>query len=314
MIVHLESVPVSAPEAGTLALLRLGPVEVLVGDRSGKYPDGNHVMVRGRDSWLSFDLPLVARAWPERLQRADAVVLSHVHEDHVAGLDLLPQCPVHVHAGDVAALRSIDGLAAHYGYRPPVTQALCQRAVDRFHYAPRPDAIAYDDGACWDLGGTRVRAVHAPGHTRGHCILLVEPDGIAFIADIDLSTFGPYYGDATSSLAAFRRTLRLVRELDAAAWITSHHKGVVTDRARFLELLQVFGSVLDRRHDALWQALRERPRTLDDLVRQRFVYPPDFDDDFVDDAERRIIGQHLDEMARDGLAACDEAGRWHACP
>lgn len=300
--------PQDLPFAG----LRLGPVEVLLGERSGKYPDGNHVMVSGREGCLSLDLPLTSRLWPDRLQRADAVVLSHVHEDHVAGLDLLPHCPVHVHAGDAAAMRSVDGLAAHYGYRPPVTHALCQRAVDRFHYRPRPDAIAYEDGACWDLGRVRVRAVHAPGHTRGHCILLVEPDGIAFLADIDLSTFGPYYGDATSSLSAFRQTLRLVLGLDAAAWITSHHKGVVTDRARFLELLQVFGAALDRRHDALWQALRMQPRSLDDLVRQRFVYPTDFDDDFVDDAERRIIAQHLDELARDGLAACDDKACWHA--
>jgi glyoxylase-like metal-dependent hydrolase (beta-lactamase superfamily II) len=52
--------------------------------------------------------------------------------------------------------------------------------------------------------------MHLPGHTAGHCALLVEPQGVAFIGDIDLSGFGPYYGDATSSLAAFRRTLQAV--------------------------------------------------------------------------------------------------------
>ncbi len=61
-------------------------------------------------------------------------------------------------------------------------------------------------GASWDLGGgVAVRAIHMPGHTSGHCVLLVEPGGVAFIGDIDLSSFGPYYGDATSSLADFRR-------------------------------------------------------------------------------------------------------------
>ena len=54
-----------------------------------------------------------------------------------------------------------------------------------------------------------------PGHTCGHCVLLVEPGGIAFIGDIDLSSFGPYYGDATSSLAEFRRTLEAVKEIPA---------------------------------------------------------------------------------------------------
>jgi glyoxylase-like metal-dependent hydrolase (beta-lactamase superfamily II) len=288
------------PAGERLAGLRIGPVEVVLGAQGGKYPDGNHVMVSGRDGCVSFDLPPVSRVRPERLARADFVVLGHVHEDHTAGLSLLPRVPVHVHEGDVAAMRSLDGLALHYGYRPTVTAELCRRAVERFHYAPRPDAIAYADGATWDLGGVRVRAVHAPGHTSGHCILLVEPDGIAFIGDIDLSSFGPYYGDATSDLAAFRTTLRQVRDLPAVCWITSHHKGVVSSRERFLEQMQAFGAALDRRQAALLDALRARPQSLHDLVRTRFVYPPSFDDAFVDDAERRVIGQHLDELLAEG--------------
>lgn len=300
------------PAGEPLTGLRIGPVEVVLGAQGGKYPDGNHVMVNGREGWLSFDLPPVSRVRPARLARADFVVLSHVHEDHTAGLSLLPRVPVHVHEGDVAAMRSLDGLALHYGYRLPVTAELCRRAVERFHYVPRPDAIDYADGATWDLGGVRVRAVHAPGHTRGHCILLVEPDGIAFIGDIDLSSFGPYYGDATSDLAAFRATLRRVRELPAACWITSHHKGVVSSRASFLEQLQVFGAALDRRQAALLDALRQRPQSLDDLVRTRFVYRPEFDDAFVEDAERRIIGQHLDELLAEGRIVRRDDGAYAA--
>ena len=54
----------------------------------------------------------------------------------------------------------------------------------------------------------RVCAHHLPGHTAGHCALVVESEGVAFIGDIDLSGFGPYYGDATSSLADFRASPR----------------------------------------------------------------------------------------------------------
>ncbi|NIP74260.1 MAG: MBL fold metallo-hydrolase, partial [Gammaproteobacteria bacterium] len=72
-----------------------------------------------------------------------------------------------------------------------------------------------------------VRAVHMPGHTRGHSVLLVEPGAIAFIGDIDLSGFGPYYADACSNLAEFRSTLERIEHLEARAWITFHHKGVV---------------------------------------------------------------------------------------
>lgn len=280
--------------------LAIGPVEVWTGATGGKYPDGNYLLVRGGDSVASFDLPLVAREIPDVVRQADLTLLSHFHEDHMAGLDLLADKPVHVHAGDVAAVRSTEGMLAHFGYAADTTARFLPHVLEDFHYRPRPDAIAYEDGACWDLGGVRVRAVHAPGHTSGHCVLMIEPAGIAFIADIDLSGFGPYYGDATSSLAEFRKTLAMLPGIDARCWITSHHKGVVHERATFLALLAKYGAALDRRENALLAALRERPCSLEDLVTHRFVYPPGFDADFVTDVERYTIGRHLDELLAAG--------------
>ena len=42
-----------------------GALTVYFGEKSGKYPDGNQVVVRGRDTRVAFDTPLVAN----RLQR-----------------------------------------------------------------------------------------------------------------------------------------------------------------------------------------------------------------------------------------------------
>ena len=178
-------------------------------------------------------------------------------------------------------------------------------------HLPRPDAVAYADGAVWDLGRVRVRALHMPGHTAGHCVLLVEPDGIAFIGDIDLSGFGPYYGDATSRLADFRRSLQRLRELAASVWITSHHKGVIRQRASFVELLAAFAARIDEREARLLQMLGAGPRTLADLARERLLYPPQADDLWIDSAEARSIQQHLDELARAGRVQCGAHGRWH---
>ena len=100
--------------------------------------------------------------------------------------------------------------------------------------------MGYKDGAVWELGGSRVRAFHAPGHTAGHCVLLVEPEGVAFIGDIDLSGFGPYYGDASSSLGDFRQTLARVADIPAKVWVTSHHRGVYTDREHFARDLAAY--------------------------------------------------------------------------
>jgi len=291
-------------------VIRHGAVSIYAGEKSGKYPDGNQVMVRGADTLAAFDTPLVANRLGSELLDADIVVLGHVHEDHMAGLHRLRHAPLYVHEADVEAARSWEGLARHYGYVPEVLAGMRSKIEKEFHYAPRPDAQAYKDGASWDLGGgVTVRAFHMPGHTSGHCVLLVEPGGIAFIGDIDLSSFGPYYGDATSSLRSFRETLEAVKNIPAKVWITSHHKGVITDRGTFLTLLKAFASRLDAREEAITSHLARQPSTLAELVAHRFVYPRNLDDLFYADAERRTIEQHLEALARDGRAI-DEGGRW----
>lgn len=289
---------------------RFGPVTVYFGDKTGKYPDGNQVVVRGSDSTAVFDTPQLANRLSAVLAQADLAILGHVHEDHMAGLHLMPGKPVWVHEADLDAARSWQGLSRHYGYPQPILDDLRRKIERDFHYVPRPDARGYVDGAVWELGTCRVRAVHLPGHTAGHCVLLVEPQGIAFIGDFDLSSFGPYYGDASSSLHDFRRSLRRLAELPAQVWITSHHKGVVEDRAQFDALLRAFAARLDEREARLLQMLAAGPQTLAELVQQRLLYPPHADDLWIACAEARSISQHLDELIADGRVRCTDASRF----
>lgn len=287
-----------------------GPVTVFFGDKGGKYPDGNQVVVRGSDSRAVFDSPLVSNLIGPEYDEADLSILGHVHEDHMVGLHRIPRAQVHVHERDVEAARSWEGLARHYGYSEAVLATMRVKIAKEFSYAPRPDAIAYRDGAVWDLGGVRVRAIHMPGHTSGHCVLLVEPHGIAFIGDIDLSSFGPYYGDATSSLAEFRATLRRVVDVPAKVWITSHHKGVYTDRTAFLDALAAFGARVGDREQRVLDLLAEQPRSLAELVACRVVYRPEATDGWVEDVEAHSIRQHLAELVTAGRVAQRDDGRY----
>ena len=281
--------------------LRFGAVSIYHGEKSGKYPDGNQIVVQGADIRVAFDTPLVANRIGADFDDVDLVVLGHVHEDHIAGLHRVPRAGVHVHEADLAAAQSWEGLARHFGYDEHVLAPMRPRIERDFHYQPRPDATGYVHGQQWDLGGgVRVRAHHLPGHTAGHCALIVENEGLAFIGDIDLSGFGPYYGDATSNLADFRLSLAEVAHLDARIWVTSHHRGVVTDRAKFLADLATFTAKLDERSERLIGYLQDGPHTLDELAARRMLYPVDYDAAFVPGVERRSIGMHLDELVAAG--------------
>jgi hypothetical protein len=114
---------------------------------------------------------------------------------------------VHIHHDDLLGARSLDGLMDVYGLTGEPRAAFSKQIVEEFHYTPRPDANGFSDGHVWELGGVHVEAVHLPGHTRGHSGFRIS-GGVFFLSDIDLTGFGPYYGDVWSDLEDFERRSR----------------------------------------------------------------------------------------------------------
>jgi glyoxylase-like metal-dependent hydrolase (beta-lactamase superfamily II) len=290
---------------------RLGRVTVLGGERGGKYPEGSSLLIEGGSETILVDPSLAVIPRAATLPSIDRILNSHCHEDHVAGNFLFPDASWHLHALDLPGIRSLEGLMAIYGYAEPYLAPFRKIVVEQFHYTPRPDALAFMEGDVFDLGGARLRVIHAPGHTRGHCFFHVEPDDVLYLGDVDLSSFGPYYGDAWSDLEDFERTLALARTLDARWYVTFHHIGVLEGRAAFLEKLDRFEAVIRSREQRLLAFLAE-PHDMDEIVRHRFVYRPQDPIPYADPVERRSMGQHVVRLARDGRVREEEPGRFRA--
>jgi len=285
-----------------------GQVSVLTGIDSGAYPHGNSVLVAGTDETVLIDPSMSVAEWGG-VGPVDRVVLSHVHEDHVAGLATYAGAPVHAHRLDVAALASLDAMVASYGFDDPAAEAVfAQILVDEFNFVARPDTLCFDEGDTFDVGGSTIEVIGAPGHTPGHCCLLIEPESVLYLGDIELTGFGPYYADRDSSLEAFEATIERCRGIEAAWYVTFHHKGTYTDRAEFLAQLEVFASAIERRDQLLLEYLRT-PQTLSDLVEQRILYRPHVELTWVDEAERNSITQHLARLEHRGLVSFD-GDRW----
>ena len=287
-------------------------VTVLFGKEQGKYPDGNSVLVRGSRGSLLIDPSLSVHDADPGLQ-VDQVLLTHAHEDHVAGLSAVHAGAISVHRRDLGALQSVAGLMALYGIPADRIPAMTEFVTERFHYLGWPGATGFDDGASWDLGGVVVRAISAPGHTGGHCLYSIEQDGdptVVVTGDIDLSTFGPYYGDAGSSLNEFEATLRMLAKVIADHYVTFHHKGVIDGHDAFVAAVAAFGDAIARRDVALLGLLAQR-RTLEQLVEIGIVYRPGTRPPlFGDSVEKRSIQQHLDRLLADGVVATDGREYW----
>jgi glyoxylase-like metal-dependent hydrolase (beta-lactamase superfamily II) len=290
---------------------RLGRATALIGQDGGRYPHGNSMLVVGADETVLIDpsLSLVARGGAPL--PVDRMLVSHSHEDHLAGVHLHPDASIQVHEADALGVHSLDGLMQVYGMPADISAEWADTLVRDFHYTARPDATTFADGDVIDLGGgVTIEVVHLAGHTRGHSGFLVPSEGVFFCADIDLSAFGPYYGDHWSDLEDFERSLARCRDIDARTYVTFHHKGVVEGRTSFLEQLDTFGAVIARREQALLAYLAE-PRTMDEIVAHRFVYRPGVQLLFADHVERRSADLHLQRLDRTG-AVTNAEGRWRA--
>lgn len=292
-------------DAGTTVRRLTDSVTVLVGPNNGAYPTGNTLVVRGAGETLIID-PSKTVAERGAPVAVDAVLNSHSHEDHLAGNGRFPDARVHVHEADLPGVHSLQGLMDVYGL--PITHPFATDIVESFHYMPRPDATGFTDGAVFDLGGTTVEAVHLPGHTRGHSGFRVS-GGVFFLSDIDLTGFGPYYGDVWSDLDDFDASLAKVREEHADFYVTFHHKGVIEGRAEFLRLLDGFAAVIPRRHEAMLEYLAE-PHTIEEMAAHRFVYRPHVELSFAEPVERRTAELHVRRMLRRGDAVEVEPGQF----
>ena len=115
--------------------------------------------------------PLIERL-RELHQRPEAIVLTHAHLDHIAGVDdvlsAFPGTPVLIHETERAWLGDPElNLSAFAGM--PVTCA-------------GPDRTLVD-GETLDLAGARWRVLHTPGHSPGGIALHHAPSGVAIAGD-----------------------------------------------------------------------------------------------------------------------------------
>jgi glyoxylase-like metal-dependent hydrolase (beta-lactamase superfamily II) len=291
-----------------------GPVTVLFGRGGGRYPDGNSVLVQGERETILIDPSVGVADGNYALPEIDRVLNSHCHEDHIAGNFRFPDASWHFHEDDLQGIHSIENLIAFYGYEGKAAEAFYPLLTTRFHYTPRSDAVAFGEGDVFDLGGVIVRVVHTPGHTRGHCCFMIEwPDEdrgrrFLYLGDIELTGFGPYYGDACSSLVDFERSLELIASLEADWYGTFHHIGVLEEDA-YRERLGRFAGMIENREQRLLDYLAE-PRSYEEVVAHRFVFRPGDDLPYAEPAERRSMRMHLDRLLEAGAIRQAEDERY----
>ena len=176
-------------------------------------------------------------------------------------------------------------------------------------YRESPVHRELQDNEAFEIGGVRMRLIYLPGHTPGHAGVWFEDEDAFFVADIDLTSFGPFYGDFFSSIDQFVDSIRKVRDLKPRTLITSHGKGIF-EGDDMMEALDRFESKIHERDDAVLKMLADGPHTLDEIVDAHIIYRR-YPEPAVmyREIEKIMIGKHLKRLeGREKIALADT--RW----
>jgi glyoxylase-like metal-dependent hydrolase (beta-lactamase superfamily II) len=123
-----------------------------------------------------------------------AIVLTHADPDHVGFAGELQQThgiPVYIHRAD--SERTRHGKTKQSEGSPLAMLAMLKHAHTRrvlrhmianggAKQSKVPEVIAFDDGDELAVPG-RLRAIHTPGHTEGHCVLYAPSEDALFVGD-----------------------------------------------------------------------------------------------------------------------------------
>lgn len=286
-----------------------GEIIFIEGEDGARFPDANTLFVDD-------DVPTVIdpATRPDELSRINEkktvrlVIDSHYHVDHIRYNRLFPDADILAHPLDAPAISSIDEMARLVGVSGQTWEPLWRTAMrDRYGYAESTVAGTVSDSEEISLGANTIRIIHTPGHTPGHlCIEFIER-GAVYLADIDLTEFGPWYGNEYSSVDDFLNSISRLAEIDARTWFTSHEQGLIL--GDIAERLGSFAGVINLRESRLREFL-ESPRTLDEIIDQAIIYGKMWQpQQMFRFFEGMMIEKHLDRLASRGLAVFEE-GRW----
>jgi glyoxylase-like metal-dependent hydrolase (beta-lactamase superfamily II) len=179
---------------------------VIPGEKWGKYPSANCVYIE--------DVALIDGGAESAWQLNPEIILnSHWHEDHISMNSVAKK--VYAHELDANAIESYEEFERRYGLGESVKLFLGLYPKLGFR---KVDEII-EDGQILKLGNKEVEVIHTPGHSAGHCCFLIE-GRILFLADIDLTPFGPWYGcidcDVQDFVDSIDRLIKIAEDVEVA--------------------------------------------------------------------------------------------------
>ncbi|MBY8996147.1 MAG: MBL fold metallo-hydrolase [Candidatus Thorarchaeota archaeon] len=211
---------------------------------------------------------------PEDLDR---IVLTHFHADHkgyTSHFRRISNCEVLCHPLARDAVESFETMMKTIGIVSPETKeqwlSLLRSRLPHVQDDYIVDGTFRDDRPI-DCGEVQLTPIHSPGHTHDHTCFGINGLEKILLVDIDLTDFGPWYGNIVSDLEDFRKSIERIIDLQPPMGISSHLLDPVTEGLD--EQLRSYLAFFDKRDEEILHHIGEGVDTVKQLAQVPIIYP-----------------------------------------
>jgi glyoxylase-like metal-dependent hydrolase (beta-lactamase superfamily II) len=241
-------------------------VYLIIGLNKGTFPYSNSLLIVDEEVVL-IDSGIGDEQLEVLKDEVDILINSHYHIDHILGNYLFENLWIVEEEADVtSSFENYKRFAGILGTSIEDSWLAWFHQYFKFH-ASTPTRI-FKPNEVFKFGNTNWRAVHTPGHSTGHCAFYEPKRKIMFASDIDLSPFGPWYGNPTANLPDFIDSIKLISDYNIDLICSSHS---YPQKDNIKESLGDYLDIIFVRNERILKLL-ESQRTIDDLESQDIIY------------------------------------------
>ncbi|MHA1783756.1 MAG: MBL fold metallo-hydrolase [Candidatus Helarchaeota archaeon] len=273
------------------------------GKNNGRYVFSNSLFINDEKKLL-IDTGVgrsVIKKLIQRFGQPEIILYSHGHEDHIPEKKSFSTNNRYIHEKDLLMAISKNELFRIYGLENTAEMgALMDAFFSSMNYEPllKSELKLFNNNQIFDLGKYRLKVIHSPGHSDGHCCFELLSEGLIFSGDIDLSRFGPWYGALNSDIKAFSDSINDLIKKNPKILITSH-KGIFQGND-VLENLEMYLNRISEREESILNFIGNG-KTLKEIVDSTLIYRkfPEPKEFFLP-AERIMVEKHLEILINKG--------------
>ena len=283
-------------------------VHLIRGLNKARFPEANSLLIDDEILTLvdaGSDMGQVSRTLKDlghRMEDIERLILTHFHVDHKHHSEEIHEisgCEVICHPLSDQGVETFAGMAEYYGItNHPVyeTWKVMVKGWIPPVYSDYTVTGHYKDMETISCGEVDLIAIHLPGHTLDHTCFGINGVETIFLVDIDLTGFGPWYGNKVSDIRVFQDSIKKVMKLEPKMGISSHLLDPVTDGLS--TRLRAFLNTFDEREAKILKNITEGYDTLEKLTRLPTIYPRIPDEVFLV-FEEFMVRKHLEILVED---------------